>query len=355
MKNIILTGDRPTGPLHLGHYVGSLKKRVELQNSGKYDDIFIMIADAQALTDNANDVNKVRENILEVALDYLAVGIDPKKSTIFIQSQVPELTELTFYYMNLVTLSRLKRNPTVKAEIKQKGMEVSLPIGFLTYPISQAADITAFRANIVPVGDDQMPMIEQTREIVRSFNSLYGDTLIEPKALLSDNKYSSRLPGIDGNLKMSKSLNNCIYLFDSPENIEKKVMSMFTDPNHIRVGDPGTVENNPVFIYLDVFCKDEHFEKYLNEYNNLEELKDHYRRGGLGDMKVKKFLNNILQEELAPIRKRREELAKDPEKIYKMLYEGSKVARGVAASTLKEVKDAMGINYFESEYFKTGN
>ncbi|MDD4036131.1 MAG: tryptophan--tRNA ligase [Bacilli bacterium] len=354
MKNIILTGDRPTGPLHLGHYVGSLKKRIELQNSGKYDDIFIMIADAQALTDNADDINKVRENILEVALDYLAVGIDPKKSIIFIQSQVPELTELTFYYMNLVTLSRLKRNPTVKAEIKQRGMEVSLPVGFLTYPISQAADITAFKANIVPVGQDQMPMIEQTREIVRSFNSLYGNTLVEPGVLLPNNKYSSRLPGIDGNLKMGKSLGNCIYLSDSPQAIEKKVMSMFTDPNHIKIEDPGTVENNPVFIYLDVFCKDEHFKKYLNEYNDLEGLRDHYRRGGLADMKLKKFLNAILQEELEPIRKRREELAKDPEKIYKILYEGSKVARKVAASTLNDVKDAMGINYFESKHFKTG-
>lgn len=347
MKNIILTGDRPTGRLHLGHYVGSLKKRVELQNSGKFEGIFIMIADAQALSDNADNVEKVRQNVIEVALDYLACGIDPDISTIFVQSQIPELCELTYYFLNLVTVSRLQRNPTVKEEIKLRGFNKSIPAGFLTYPVSQAADITAFDANIVPVGDDQLPMIEQTREIVRSFNSIYGDTLVEPTALLPENDICSRLPGLDGKAKMSKSLNNGIYLADSPEEIKKKIMGMFTDPNHLKVEDSGTVENNPVFTYLDAFCKPNHFQRYLADYNNLDELKDHYRRGGLGDMKIKGFLNEVIQEELMPIRTRREEYQKDIPQVYKILLEGSQKARNAASQTIQKVKSAMGINYFE--------
>lgn len=304
-KQIILTGDRPTGKLHVGHYVGSLKERVKLQNSGKFDEIYIMIADAQALTDNAEHPEKVRQNIIQVALDYLACGLDPEKSTIFIQSMVPELTELTFYYMNLVTVSRVQRNPTVKAEIKMRNFEASIPVGFFCYPISQAADITAFRATTVPVGEDQMPMIEQCKEIVHKFNSVYGETLTDPKIVLPDNQACLRLPGIDGKAKMSKSLGNCIYLSDEAKDIKTKVMSMYTDPNHIRVEDPGQVDGNPVFIYLDAFCKPEYFEEFLPDYNNLDELKEHYKRGGLGDVKVKKFLNNVIQAELEPIRERR--------------------------------------------------
>lgn len=347
MKNIILTGDRPTGRLHLGHFVGSLSQRVELQNSGKFDEIYIEIADAQATTDNADNIEKIRQNIIEVALDYLACGIDPKKTTIFLQSQVPELCELTFYYLNLVTLSRLERNPTVKQEIKMRGFKTSIPVGFLTYPISQAADITAFNANIVPVGDDQLPMIEQTREIVRSFNSIYGKTLVEPKAVLPENETCCRLPGLDGKAKMSKSLGNCIYLSDSPEEIEEKVMGMFTDPNHLKVTDPGNTKNNPVFIYLEAFAKEEHFKKYLSEYKNLDELKAHYEKGGLGDMKVKRFLNDVLQETLEPIRKRREEYQMKIPEVYQILLEGSQKARKVAFETVTKVKNAMGINYFE--------
>ena len=347
MKNIILTGDRPTGKLHIGHYVGSLKRRVELQNSGKFDEIYVMIADAQALTDNFATPDKVRANITEVALDYLACGLDPQKSTIFVQSHIEQLTELTFYYMNLVTLARLERNPTVKAEIKQKNFEHSLPMGFLTYPVSQTADITAFKANVVPVGEDQLPMLEQAREIVRSFNGLYGETLVEPKAVLPDNKSCLRLPGTDGMAKMSKSLGNCIYLSDSADEIKRKVMGMYTDPNHIMVSDPGDTKNNPTFIYLDAFSTKEHFERYLPEYACLDELKAHYERGGLGDMKVKKFLNAVMQETLEPIRARREELAKDLPAIWEMLKVGSEKARAVAAQTLSEVKRAMKINYFE--------
>lgn len=347
MENIILTGDRPTGRLHIGHYVGSLKRRVELQNSGKFDEIFIEIADSQALTDNANDLDKVRQNVIEVALDYLACGIDPTKSIIFVQSQIPELCEMTFYYLDLVTLSRLQRNPTVKDEIKMRNFEKSIPAGFLTYPVSQAADITAFDANIIPVGEDQLPMIEQTREIVRSFNNLYGNTLVEPKALLPDNDTCCRLPGLDGKAKMSKSLGNCIYLADEPEVIQKKIMSMFTDPNHIRVEDPGEVDNNPVFIYLDAFCRDEHFERYLPEYKNLDELKAHYKRGGLGDVKIKKFLNNIIQEELAPIRARRKEYEKHIPEVYKILKDGSNRARVFASRKIDEIKKSMRINYFD--------
>lgn len=347
MKKIILTGDRPTGKLHVGHYVGSLKRRVELQNSGEYDDVFIMIADAQALTDNADNPEKVRQNIIEVALDYLSCGLDPEKCTMFIQSQVPELTELSFYYMNLVTVSRLQRNPTVKSEIQMRNFEASIPVGFFTYPISQASDITAFKATTVPVGEDQLPMIEQTKEIVHKFNAVYGETLVEPQVLLPDNKACLRLPGIDGKAKMSKSLNNCIYLSDSAEDVRKKVMSMFTDPNHLRVEDPGQVEGNPVFTYLDAFCRDEHFEKYLPDYKNLDELKAHYTRGGLGDVKVKKFLNNVLQDELEPIRQRRRQFEQDIPGVYRILEEGSKKAESVAAVTLAEVKRAMKINYFE--------
>ena len=347
MSKVILTGDRPTGRLHVGHYVGSLKRRVELQNSGEYDKVFIMIADAQALTDNADNPEKVRQNVIEVALDYMACGLDPAKSTLFIQSQIAELCELSFYYMNLVTVSRLQRNPTVKSEIQMRNFETSIPVGFFTYPISQAADITAFKATTVPVGEDQSPMIEQTREIVHKFNSVYGETLVEPKILLPDNEAFLRLPGIDGKAKMSKSLGNCIYLAEDPKDIKKKVMSMFTDPNHIRIEDPGSLEGNTVFTYLDAFCNDQHFEEYLPDYKNLDELKEHYQRGGLGDVKVKKFLNNVLQEELEPIRKRREELQKDIPYVYEVLKKGSEVARETAAQTLHEVRDAMKINYFD--------
>ena len=347
MSKVILTGDRPTGRLHVGHYVGSLKRRVELQNSGEYDKVFIMIADAQALTDNADNPEKVRQNVIEVALDYMACGLDPAKSTLFIQSQIAELCELSFYYMNLVTVSRLQRNPTVKSEIQMRNFETSIPVGFFTYPISQAADITAFKATTVPVGEDQSPMIEQTREIVHKFNSGYGETLVEPKILLPDNEACLRLPGIDGKAKMSKSLGNCIYLAEDPKDIKKKVMSMFTDPNHIRIEDPGSLEGNTVFTYLDAFCNDQHFEEYLPDYKNLDELKEHYQRGGLGDVKVKKFLNNVLQEELEPIRKRREELQKDIPYVYEVLKKGSEVARETAAQTLHEVRDAMKINYFD--------
>ena len=348
-KKIILTGDRPTGRLHVGHYVGSLKRRVELQNSGEFDDIFIMIADAQALTDNADNPEKVRQNIIEVALDYLSCGLDPAKSTLFIQSQVPELTELSFYYMNLVTVSRLQRNPTVKNEIKMRNFEANIPVGFFTYPISQAADITAFKATTVPVGEDQLPMIEQTREIVRSFNRIYGEALVEPDVLLPDNKACLRLPGIDGKAKMSKSLNNCIYLSDSEDEVKKKIMSMFTGPNHLRVEDPGCVEGNPVFIYLDAFCRDEHFEKFWPEYKNLDEVKAHYMRGGLGDVKVKRFLNNVVQSELEPIRARRKEYEKNIPEVYRILQEGSIRAEKVAAQTLADVKAAMKINYFDDQ------
>ena len=323
MEKIILTGDRPTGRLHVGHYVGSLRRRVELQESGEYDKIFIMIADAQALTDNADHPEKVRQNIMEVALDYLSCGLDPAKSTLFIQSMVPELTELTFYYSNLVTVSRLQRNPTVKSEIKMRNFEASIPVGFFTYPISQAADITAFKATTVPVGEDQMPMLEQCKEIVHKFNSVYGETLVDPKILLPDNKACLRLPGIDGKAKMSKSLGNCIYLSDTEQEVKKKVMSMFTDPNHLRIEDPGQVEGNPVFIYLDAFSKQEHFDEFLPEYANLQELKDHYTRGGLGDVKVKKFLNKVLQAELEPIRQRRKEWEKNIPAVYEILREGS--------------------------------
>ena len=346
-KDIILTGDRPTGRLHLGHYLGSLKRRVELQNSGKYSEIYIEIADSQAFSDNAHNPEKIRQNVIEVALDYLACGIDPTKSTIFVQSQIPELCELTFYYLNLVTLSRLQRNPTVKEEIKLRNFETSIPAGFLIYPVSQAADITAFDANIIPVGDDQLPMIEQTREIVRSFNHLYGNTLVEPQALLPDNETCSRLPGLDGKAKMSKSLGNCIYLSDEPEVIQKKVMGMFTDPGHLKIEDPGKVEGNPVFIYLDALCTDEHFKKYLPEYRNLDELKAHYQRGGLGDVKIKKFLNSIIQEELEPIRTRRKQYEKCIPEVYKILQQGSEKARVVAAKKTEEVKKVMGINYFD--------
>lgn len=349
MSKIILTGDRPTGRLHVGHYVGSLKRRVELQNSGKFDEIFIMIADAQALTDNADNPEKVRQNIIEVALDYLACGIDPEKSTLLIQSQIPELCELSFYYMNLVTVSRLQRNPTVKSEIQMRNFEASIPVGFFTYPISQAADITAFKATTVPVGEDQLPMLEQTKEIVRKFNSVYGDTLIEPEILLPKNQACLRLPGIDGKAKMSKSLNNCIYLSDSADEVKKKIMSMFTDPDHLKVSDPGKVEGNTVFTYLDAFCEDRHFEEFLPEYQNLDELKAHYKRGGLGDVKVKRFLNEVMQQELEPIRERRKEFSKDIPTVYEILRKGSEKAEKVAAKTLAEVKTAMKINYFEDE------
>ena len=349
MAKIILTGDRPTGRLHVGHYVGSLRRRVELQNSGEFDKIFIMIADAQALTDNFDNPEKVRQNIIEVALDYLSAGLDPAKSTLFVQSQISELTELTFFYANLVTVSRLQRNPTVKSEIKMRNFETSIPVGFFTYPISQAADITAFKATVVPAGEDQLPMLEQTQEIVHKFNSVYGDTLIDPKILLPENEACLRLPGIDGKAKMSKSLGNCIYLSEESEDIKKKVFSMFTDPNHIRVEDPGSLEGNTVFTYLDAFCKPEYFAEFLPEYQNLDELKAHYQRGGLGDMKVKRFLNNVLQAELEPIRNRRKELQKDIPAIYEILKKGSEKAEAVAAQTLKEVKDAMKINYFDDK------
>ncbi|MGO4945926.1 tryptophan--tRNA ligase [Blautia sp. Sow4_E7] len=347
MKKVILTGDRPTGRLHVGHYVGSLSERVRLQNSGNYDEIYIMIADAQALTDNAEHPEKVRQNIIQVALDYLACGIDPDKSTIFIQSMVPELTELTFYYMNLVTVARVQRNPTVKSEIQQRNFEASIPVGFFCYPISQAADITAFRATAVPVGEDQLPMLEQCKEIVHKFNTVYGETLTEPEIVLPSNKACLRLPGIDGKAKMSKSLGNCIYLSDEADEVRKKVMSMFTDPNHLRVQDPGNVDGNPVFIYLDAFCKPEYFPEFLPDYQNLDELKDHYKRGGLGDVKVKKFLNNVLQAELTPIRERRKMWEQRIPDVYDILREGSKVAEAKAAETLKDVKASMRINYFD--------
>lgn len=348
MQKIILTGDRPTGRLHVGHYAGSLKERVELQNSGQFDKVFIMIADAQALTDNAEHPEKVRENVLEVALDYLACGIDPEKSTIFIQSAVPQLTELTAYYMNLVTVSRVQRNPTVKTEIKMRNFEASIPVGFFVYPISQAADITAFRATAVPVGEDQLPMLEQCKEIVNKFNSVYGETLTEPEIILPSNKACLRLPGIDGKAKMSKSLGNCIYLSDEADVIKKKIMSMFTDPNHVRVEDPGKVEGNPVFIYLDAFSRHEHFAEFLPEYANLDELKAHYQRGGLGDVKVKKFLNNVMQAELAPIRERRHMWEQRLDEVKMILKQGSETARAAAAETLHDVRAAMQINYFEN-------
>ena len=346
MKDIILTGDRPTGKLHLGHYVGSLKSRLELQAKGEYENFYIMLADAQALTDNFGNVQKVKDNILQVMLDYLAVGLDPNKVTFFIQSEVSELTEFTFYYMNLVTLARLERNPTVKEELKSKEFKNNIPMGFLTYPVSQTADITAFNATIVPVGDDQLPVIEQAREIVRSFNNLYGETLVEPKAVLPKDENCYRLVGIDGKAKMSKSLGNCIYLSDEPEEIKAKVFSMYTDPDHVHVEDPGKIEGNVVFTYLDVFSKPEDFEKYLPEYKNMDELKAHYKRGGLGDMKIKKFLNNILQDLINPIRERRKELEKDTDKIFEILRAGTKRAREVAFKNLIKLKTNMGINYF---------
>ena len=351
MKNIILTGDRPTGRLHIGHYVGSLKNRVKLQNSGKFDEIYIMIADAQALTDNFDNPKKVRDNVIEVALDYLSVGLDPKKTNMLIQSEVSELTELTFYYMNLVTLSRLQRNPTIKNEIKLRGFETSIPVGFLNYPISQTADITAFEATCVPVGEDQLPMLEQAKEIVRSFNNIYGETLVMPEIYLPENEYERRLPGTDGKAKMSKSLGNTIYLSDTPEEVKKKVMSMYTDPNHIRVEDPGNVEGNVVFTYLDVFANDEYFVKYLPEYKNLDELKEKYKQGGLGDVVIKKFLNNILQDELAPIREKRKYYEKHLDLVVKILEEGTKKARNKASKTLDKVKAAMKIDYFKNDEF----
>lgn len=349
MSKIILTGDRPTGRLHVGHYVGSLRQRVQLQNSGAYDKVYIMIADAQALTDNAEHPEKVRKNIIEVALDYLACGLDPAKSTLFIQSMVPQLTELTFYYMNLVTVSRLQRNPTVKNEIKMRNFEASIPTGFFCYPISQAADITAFRATVVPVGEDQLPMLEQCKEIVHKFNSVYGETLVDPDIMLPQNDACLRLPGIDGKAKMSKSLGNCIYLSDEPEDIKKKVTSMYTDPDHVRVEDPGKIEGNTVFTYLDAFSTEEHFAKFLPDYANLDELKAHYKRGGLGDVKVKKFLNNVLQDVLEPIRERRHYWEQRIPEVYEILRAGSKEAEAAAAATLHDVREAMRINYFDDE------
>ena len=355
MKKIILTGDRPTGKLHVGHYVGSLKRRVELQNSGEFDDIYIMIADVQALTDNFDNPEKVRQNIIEVALDYLSVGLDPAKSTLFIQSMVPQLTELTCYYMNLVTVSRVQRNPTVKAEIQQKGFGGSIPVGFFCYPISQASDITAFKATLVPVGEDQLPMLEQTKEIVRTFNRIYNtEALVEPDIMLPDNDICRRLPGTDGKAKMSKSLGNCIYLSDDEKTVQQKIMNMYTDPTHIKVSDPGHLEGNTVFTYLDAFSKEEDFAKFLPEYKNLDELKEHYTRGGLGDVKIKRFLNNILQAELEPIRARRREYEKDIAAVYDILKDGSDRARQVAEATLQDVKNAMKINYFaDTELIKS--
>ena len=350
MKKIILTGDRPTGKLHVGHYVGSLKRRVELQNSGEFDEIYIMIADSQALTDNFDNPEKVRQNIIEVALDYLSVGLDPAKSTLFIQSMVPQLTELSFYYMNLVTVARVQRNPTVKSEIQMRGFGGSIPVGFFCYPISQAADITAFKATLVPVGEDQLPMLEQTKEIVRSFNRIYNcEALVEPDIMLPDNDICRRLPGTDGKAKMSKSLGNCIYLSDDEKTVQQKIMNMYTDPTHIKVSDPGHLEGNTVFTYLDAFSKEEDFAKYLPEYNNLDELKEHYTRGGLGDVKIKRFLNSIMQAELEPIRARRKEYEKDIAAVYDILRAGSDRARQVAEATLQDVKDAMKINYFADE------
>ena len=348
-QKIILTGDRPTGHLHIGHYVGSLRRRVELQNAGDYDRMFVFIADAQALTDNMDTPEKVRQNVIEVALDYLACGLDPARCTLFIQSQIPELCELTFYYMDLVTVSRLQRNPTVKTEIQMRNFEASIPVGFFTYPISQAADITAFKATTVPVGEDQEPMLEQAREIVRRFNHIYGETLVEPEILLPDNAACLRLPGTDGKAKMSKSLGNCIYLSDDADTVTAKIKTMYTDPNHLRVQDPGQVEGNPVFTYLDAFCRPEHFGRYLPDYPNLEELKAHYRRGGLGDVKVKKFLTAIMQETLEPIRTRRKEFEQDIPAIYAMLKQGGEQAREAAAQTLDDVRRAMKINYFDDE------
>lgn len=352
MENIILTGDRPTGRLHLGHLVGSLSQRVQLQNSGEFDKIFIEIADAQATTDNSGNIQRVKDNVIEVALDYLSCGIDPSKSTIFLQSEVSELSDLTFYYMNLVTLARLQRNPTVKQEIVYRKFNNSIPVGFLTYPISQAADITAFNANIVPVGDDQLPMIEQTREIVRTFNRLYGETLVEPQAVLPKNESCHRLPGTDGQAKMSKSLGNCIYLADTKEEVKRKVMGMYTDPNHIKITDPGKTEGNPVFIYLNAFAKEKHFKEYFTnvttqeiEYKNLEELKAHYERGGLGDMKVKKFLHYVIEDTLAPIRERRHYYEQHIPEVYQILFSGSEKARTVASETLRKVKKAIGLDY----------
>ena len=347
MSKIILTGDRPTGKLHLGHYVGSLRRRVELQNSGEYDKIYVMIADAQALTDNADNPEKIRQNIIEVALDYLSAGIDPEKTTIFIQSQVPELTELAFYYMNLVTVSRVQRNPTVKTEIKMRNFETSIPVGFFCYPVSQASDITAFRATTVPAGEDQEPMIELTREIVNRFNNTYGPTLVEPEILLPENAVCMRLPGTDGKAKMSKSLGNCIYLSDTPKEVAKKVKSMYTDPLHLNISDPGHLEGNCPFIYLEAFCNDSHFAKYSPDYKNLQEMKDHYTRGGLGDGTVKKLLVSVLEETLAPIRERRHEFEKDIPAVFDILKRGSEAAREVAAATLDDVRRAMKINYFE--------
>lgn len=350
MSKIILTGDRPTGRLHIGHYVGSLRRRVELQNSGEYDKIYIMVADAQALTDNIDNPEKVRQNVIEVALDYLSAGLDPAKSTLFIQSQISELTELTFYYMNLVTVARLQRNPTVKSEIQLRNFEASIPVGFYTYPISQAAHITFCKANVVPVGEDQLPMIEQTKEIVHKFNAVYAPdnpVLVEPKALIPEAEACKRLPGTDGKAKMSKSLGNCIYLADSADEVRTKIMSMYTDPLHLQVSDPGHLEGNTVFTYLDAFARDEHFARYCPDYANLDEMKAHYTKGGLGDVKVKKFLNNVVQEELEPIRKRRAEFEKDIPEIYNILKKGSDAAREVAAQTLSEVKHAMKIDYFE--------
>lgn len=350
-EKIILTGDRPTGKLHIGHYVGSLRNRVALQNSGEYDKIYIMIADSQALTDNFDNPSKIRDNLLQVALDDLAAGLDPEKMTLFIQSEVPELTEMTFYFMNLVTLSRLERNPTVKNEIQLRGFNNSIPVGFLNYPVSQTSDIVAFKATTVPVGEDQEPMLEQAREIVRRFNMIYGDTLVEPEILLSSNKASMRLPGTDGKNKMSKSIGNCIYLADDPDTIRQKVMSMYTDPDHLRVEDPGKIEGNTVFTYLDAFSKPEHFQEFLPEYKDLDELKAHYQRGGLGDVKVKKFLNNVMQETLRPIRERREDYAKNLDYVFQVLKEGTENARETAAQTMDEMNTAMKINYFKDASF----
>lgn len=352
MKDIILTGDRPTGRLHLGHYVGSLKNRVIMQNEEKFDQMYIMIADSQALTDNFENPKKIRENLIEVALDYLSVGIDPAKATIFVQSQVKELAELSFYFLNLVTLSRLERNPTVKNEIKQRGFENSIPAGFLVYPVSQAADILLFDANIVPVGEDQEPMLEQAREIARSFNNIYGQTFVEPKAVLPEGKVARRMPGIDGSAKMSKSLNNAIYLADDKKTLKKKVMSMYTDPNHVNIEDPGQVEGNIVFTYLDVFAKDDQFERYLPEFKNLDDLKDHYSKGGVGDVKVKKFLIKVLEEELEPIRERRASYEKNIDQVFTILEEGTKKAQEAGRAKIEEVKKAMGIDYFDDENLK---
>ena len=347
MGKIILTGDRPTGKLHLGHYVGSLRRRVELQNAGDYEKMFVFMADVQALTDNADNPEKIRQNIIEVALDYLSAGLDPEKCTIFIQSHIPELAELTTYLMNLITVSRVERNPTVKTEIKMRNFEANIPLGFFCYPVSQAADITLFKSNIVPAGEDQKPMIEITRELVRRFNGTYGDVLVEPDIMLPENETSRRLPGTDGKEKMSKSLGNCIYLSDDADTVWQKVRSMFTDPNHLNVSDPGTVEGNAVFTYLDAFSNDEDFAKYLPDYQNLDEMKDHYRRGGLGDMKCKKLLNSILNEMLEPIRQRRHELEQDIPEIYNILRKGTEKARETAVKTMDEVRNAMKINYFD--------